>query len=76
MSEVTLWSAVWCAPCGPLKAWVAEHYPNVLIKDIEEGAPNSIKSLPALETFDKEIITGARDIRMYLAWMDDEEWYR
>ena len=67
MSEVTLWSATWCAPCGPLKAFVAEHYPNVSIKDIEEGAPHSIKSLPALETPDRGIVTSARDIRMYLA---------
>ena len=64
-----MWSATWCAPCGPLKAFVAEHYPNVSIKDIEEGAPHSVKSLPALETVNRDIITGVRDIRMYLAEM-------
>ena len=50
-----LWTASWCAPCGPLKKFVAEHYPHVKIMDIEEGVPKhlSIKSVPALQVPDK-----------------------
>lgn len=61
-----LWGADWCAPCGPLKKFVGEHYPHVEIKDISDNAPNSIKSIPALQVGSR-IITNVNDIKMYLA---------
>lgn len=61
-----LWGAEWCAPCGPLKKFVGEHYPHVEIKDISDNAPNSIKSIPALQVGSR-IITNVNDIKMHLA---------
>jgi len=71
--NMILWGASWCAPCGPLKKFVAEHYPHVKIKDIEEGVPKhlSIKSVPALQIIRPKalsgVITGVNEIKMHLA---------
>ena len=66
--NMILWGASWCAPCGPLKKFVAEHYPHVNIRDIEEGVPKhlSIKSVPALQVSGR-VITGVNEIKMHLA---------
>jgi len=75
--NMILWGASWCAPCGPLKKFVAEHYPHVKIMDIsdwkENGGPPSsvanssaVKSVPALQVQGR-VITGVNDIKMYLA---------
>lgn len=63
-----LWGASWCAPCGPLKKFVQEHYPHVQIKDIEDERAKylQIKSVPALQVGPR-FITGVGDIKMYLA---------
>lgn len=63
-----LWGAEWCAPCGPLKEFVREHYPRVQIKDIEDERAKHlrIKSVPALQVGSR-FITGVGDIKMYLA---------
>lgn len=65
--NMILWGASWCAPCGPLKKFVVEHYPFVKIMDIEDGgSPSSVKSVPALQVQGR-IITGVNDIKMHLA---------
>ena len=63
-----LWGASWCAPCGPLKEFVREHYPQVQIKDIEDERAKhlNIKSVPALQVGPR-FITGVNDIKMPLA---------
>ena len=50
-----------------MKKFVAEHYPQVRIMDIENGMPpSSVKSVPALQVQGR-IITGVNDIKMHLA---------
>ncbi len=66
--EMTLWTAKWCGPCSTFTPWVEEHYPDVIIKDIDEykkDRPATLRSVPALEVKDT-LHVGVNSIRKVL----------
>jgi len=70
--EPTLWSAAWCGPCKGLKVWISQHYPQLPVRDIDEGgAPFGLKSVPALEV-NGMLVVGSKPIQEWLVKYYDE----